>query len=197
MWLAAPRHEGIDRPSMSLITCGIREGEGGASVSQIIALRCDLVGHTAGLADISPNRCLRCCLRPMRKPRHPEQRTFRCSLALPIRTATDASPAPSREPTHGSRRNVVWLLLRFRGLSPPTFRQFAWHTASSPSRPRGARRRPGCGTRSAPTPSSSSSTRHATPGWPWCCSPPPKAPSSLSATATRSTRNLSASSMAR
>ena len=53
---------------------------------------------------------------------------FRCSIALPIRTATDASPAPSRGPTHGSRRNVVWLLLRFGGLAPPTFCQFAWRT---------------------------------------------------------------------
>ena len=31
-------------------------------------------------------------------------------------------------PTHGSRRNVVRLLLRFRGLSTPTFCQFAWRT---------------------------------------------------------------------
>ena len=54
-------------------------------------------------------------------------------MALPVRTAADASPAPSREPTHGSRRNVKWLLLRSRGLSPPTF-QFAWQ-ARMPVRP--------------------------------------------------------------
>ena len=40
--------------------------------------------------------------------------------ALPIRTAIDASPAPSRAATLGSRRNVVRLLLRSRGLTPPT-----------------------------------------------------------------------------
>ena len=85
---------------------------------------------TAGPACISPNRCLRCCLRPIRKPRHPEPSSFRCSIAPSIRTATDASPAPSREPAHGSRRNVVWLLLRSGGLSPPTFCQFAWRTGS-------------------------------------------------------------------
>ena len=60
--------------------------------------RADVHGFsdTAGLADISPMRCLRCCLRPKRKPRRPELRNLRCSIALPTRSATDASPAPSR-----------------------------------------------------------------------------------------------------
>ena len=62
----------------------------------------------------------------------PDHRLLRCSIALPIHAATDASPAPSREPTHGSRRNVVRLLLRSGGLAPPTFCQFAWRTRSWP-----------------------------------------------------------------
>ena len=32
---------------------------------------------------------------------------FRCSIALPIRTAADASPTPSREPAYSSRRNLA------------------------------------------------------------------------------------------
>ena len=55
---------------------------------------------------------------------------FRCSIALPVRTATDASPAPSREPAHGSRGNVARLGLRFGELPPPALCQFAWHTTS-------------------------------------------------------------------
>ena len=56
---------------------------------------------------------------------------FRCSIALPVRTATDASPAPSREPAHGSRGNVARLGLRSGGLPPPALCQFAWHTTSA------------------------------------------------------------------
>ncbi len=57
---------------------------------------------------------------------------FRCRLALPIRTVTDTSPAPLREPTqtHSLRRNVDRLLLHSRGLSPPAFSQFAWSTVA-------------------------------------------------------------------
>ncbi len=54
----------------------------------------------------SPWRSSRCCLRPGLQSRHFRSRSFRCSLARPTRTATDASPTPSRVPTHGSRRNV-------------------------------------------------------------------------------------------
>ena len=50
--------------------------------------------------------------------------------SLPIRTATDASTAPSQEPAHGSRRNVARLDLRSGGLPPHTFCQFPWHTES-------------------------------------------------------------------
>ena len=46
---------------------------------------------------------------------------FRRSIALPTRTATDASPLPSRAATHGSRRIMTWLCLRSKGLSPSTF----------------------------------------------------------------------------
>ena len=48
--------------------------------------------------------------------------------SLPIRTATDASPTPSRVPTHGSRRNVDGSSFRFSGLSPPILCQLAWRT---------------------------------------------------------------------
>ena len=54
----------------------------------------------------SPSRSSRCCLRPHPRPRHLRSRRFRCSIAPPTRAATDASPTPSRMPTHGSRRNV-------------------------------------------------------------------------------------------
>ena len=37
----------------------------------------------------------------------PQNRYFRCSIALPVRTATDTSPDPSRGHTHGSRRVVA------------------------------------------------------------------------------------------
>ena len=49
---------------------------------------------------------------------HSESQLFRRSLALPTRTATDASPIPSREPTHGSRQK--WLVTPFlsAGLAP-------------------------------------------------------------------------------
>ena len=47
---------------------------------------------------------------------------------LPIRTATDASPMPSRTPTHGSRWIVERLLLLSRGLSPPIICQLAWRS---------------------------------------------------------------------
>ena len=86
------------------------------------------VSDTAGPACLSPKRDRRCGLRPFRKSRRPGSLSFRCSIALPAHTAADASPAPSRAQTHGSRRNVDRLLLRSRGLPPPTFRQFAWHT---------------------------------------------------------------------
>ena len=48
----------------------------------------------------------------------------------PARTATDASPAPSRVPTHGSRRNVDRLFLRFKGLPPSVICQLAWRTTA-------------------------------------------------------------------
>ena len=54
----------------------------------------------------SPSRSSRCCLRPRPRPRRFRSRRFRCSIAPPTRAATDASPTPSRVPTHGSRRNV-------------------------------------------------------------------------------------------
>ncbi len=60
-----------------------------------------------------------CCLRHMGKPRHSELQIFRCSLALPTRASTDASPDPSRDPMHGSRaRKSGSLHLPFTGLSP-------------------------------------------------------------------------------
>ncbi len=59
--------------------------------------RTDGFSDTAGRAGISPNRCLRCCLRPIRKPRHPESSSFRCSSA----------PLPTlRLPPHGNRRTA-------------------------------------------------------------------------------------------
>ena len=54
----------------------------------------------------SPSRSRRCCLRPHPQPRHFRSCMFRCSIAPPTRAAADASPKPSRVPTHGSRRNV-------------------------------------------------------------------------------------------
>jgi hypothetical protein len=40
--------------------------------------------------------------RPIRRRRHPEQVSFRGSIAQPARTPVNASPAPSRTPTHDS-----------------------------------------------------------------------------------------------
>ena len=51
----------------------------------------------------SPWRSCRCCLRSMRKPRHSGSCNLRCSIIPATRTATDASCAPSRVNTHGSR----------------------------------------------------------------------------------------------
>ena len=71
------------------------------------------------------------------------------------------------------------------------------HGDETSSRPPGARNGPGCGTRSAPTLSSSTSTRHAAPRWQRGCSAPPGSPSSLSATATAPTESWRANSPAR
>ena len=38
--------------------------------------------------------------------------------ALPTRAAVNASPTPSRQPAHDSRRSMNWLLLCSKGLSP-------------------------------------------------------------------------------
>ena len=80
--------------------------------------------------------------------------SFRRSITLPIRTATDASPVPSRTPTHGSRWVVERLLLLPRGLSPPIICQLAWRSrrrsaTSKPSTAARHRRRhqPAAGTR--------------------------------------------------
>ena len=62
---------------------------------------------TTGFPDISPKRCLRCCLQRGRKPRHPGQQCFRCSIARP------SVPLPTlRLPPHGCRRTArgeTWL----------------------------------------------------------------------------------------
>ena len=56
----------------------------------------------------SPYRRCRCCLRPQAQSRLSRQATFRCSVALPIRTPVNASPAASRRPAHDSGREW-WL----------------------------------------------------------------------------------------
>ena len=76
----------------------------------------------------SPYWLDRCCLRPSTESRHSRCRILRRSITLPARTAADASPAPSQVPTHGSRRNVDWLLLRSEGLSPSVICQLAWRS---------------------------------------------------------------------
>ena len=77
---------------------------------------------------VSPYRPARCCLRPSTGSRLSKCDPLRRSIAPPSRTAADASPAPSRVPTHGLRRNVDRLLLRFGGLAPPVICQLAWRT---------------------------------------------------------------------
>ena len=58
---------------------------------------------TAGSGHLT-ERCLRCLPSTDLKASAPRINAFSVlKVALPIRTATDASPAPSRGPTHGSR----------------------------------------------------------------------------------------------
>ena len=54
LWSEMPRHEAIDRPSMSRIMCGIREREGGASVRRIVGVGGDLRIHTLR-SDVEPD----------------------------------------------------------------------------------------------------------------------------------------------
>ena len=69
-----------------------------------------------------------CCLRHMGKPRHSELRIFRCSLALPTRASTDASPDPSRDPMHGSRARVARYTFPSPDFHRPSTPEFAWRT---------------------------------------------------------------------
>ena len=59
-----------------------------------------------GAGRATPFRHGSCCLRLEGRSRHSECFLFRRSLALPAHAATDASPVPSRERPHGSRKNV-------------------------------------------------------------------------------------------
>ncbi len=48
-----------------------------------------------------------CCLQPREQPQHPGTHGFRRSIAPPTCPATDASPAASRRPAYGSRRELA------------------------------------------------------------------------------------------
>ena len=81
-----------------------------------------------GAGRATPFRHGSCCLRLEGRSRHSECFLFRRSLALPAHAATDASPVPSRERPHGSRKNVYRCILRSGRLALPTSYQLAWRT---------------------------------------------------------------------
>ena len=75
----------------------------------------------AGSADSSRKRCRRCCLPRFVTTSAPRSHGFRGSIAQPTSTPANASPTPSRTPTHDS--GLPWVANSFGvGLSHPLLR---------------------------------------------------------------------------